>query len=130
LPKWQTIPIKPDTPAPFTPGPDLLGTWKGTLHTYQQDLPVALKFLPSGDVHIQVSDELESVMNHVEFKDGWLTGDAWGDVRTDDAERHRANTLLFSLKLRGNHINGAASATENENNPVALTQWLDVEKQP
>jgi CubicO group peptidase (beta-lactamase class C family) len=130
LPKWQTIPIKPETPAPFTPGSDLLGTWKGTLHTYQKDLPVTFKFLPSGDVHIQLAGELESVMNHVEFKDGWFTGDSWGDVRTDDAERHRANTLLFSLKLRGNHINGAVSASEKENNPVALTQWLDVEKQP
>lgn len=131
LPKWQTTPIKPETSsAPFTPGPDLLGTWKGTLHTYQKDLPVTLKFLPSGDVHVQLADELDSLLNHAQFKDGWLTGEAWGDVATDDAERHRANTLLFSLKLRGNHLNGAVSATERDYNPVALTQWLDVEKQP
>jgi hypothetical protein len=91
---------------------------------------VALKFLSSGDVQVQVADELTSLLDNVQFKDGWLTGQAWGDVHTDDAERHRANTLLFSLKLRGNHLNGAVSATENEYNPVALTQWLDVEKQP
>ena len=131
LPKWQAAPNKQETPAPpFTPGPDLLGTWKGTLHTYQKDLPVTLKFLPSGDVHVQLADELASLLNNVQFKDGWLSGESWGDVATDDAERHRANTLLFSLKLRGNHLNGAVSATERAYNPVALTQWLDVEKQP
>jgi hypothetical protein len=51
-------------------------------------------------VHVQLADELESLMNNVQFKDGWLSGGAWGDVRTDDAERHRANTLLFSPRLR------------------------------
>jgi CubicO group peptidase (beta-lactamase class C family) len=130
LPKWRPTPLKPETPVPFSPGPDLLGTWKGTLHTYQKDLPVTLKFLPSGDVHVQVADELESLLDDVQFKDGWLSGEAWGDVATDDAERHDANTLLFSLKLRGNQLNGAVSATERGYNPVALTQWLDVEKQP
>jgi len=131
LPKWQATPPAPKTSVPpFTPGSDLLGTWKGTLHTYQKDLPVTLKFLPSGDVQVQLADELASLLNHVQFKDGWLSGEAWGDVATDDAERHRANTLLFSLKLRGDHLNGAVSASERGYNPVALTQWLDVEKQP
>ncbi|MGD0733441.1 MAG: serine hydrolase domain-containing protein [Terracidiphilus sp.] len=130
LPKWQTTPIKPETPAPFTPGAELFGTWKGILHTYQKDLPVTLRFLPSGDVHFQLADELETLLNNVQLKDGWLSGQAWGDVATDDAERHRANTLLFSFKLRGSHLNGAVSATEADNNPVALSQWLDVEKQP
>ena len=131
LPRWQATPPPPVTPpADFTPGPDLLGTWKGTLHTYQRDLPATLRFLPSGDVQVQLADELTSLLNNVQFKDGWLTGAAWGDVRTDDAERHRVNTLLFSLKLRGNHLNGAVSATENGYNPVALSQWIDVVKQP
>ena len=102
LPKWQTTPIKPETPTPFIPAPELLGNWKGTLHTYQIDLPVTLKFLlSSGDVHVQLADELESLLNNVQFKDGWLSGEAWGDVATDDAERHRANTLLFQPRCRG-----------------------------
>lgn len=130
LPKWESTQNKPETPVAFIPVPELLGTWKGTLHTYQKDLPVTLKFLSSGDVHVKLADELESLLNNVQFKDGWLTGQAWGDVATDDAERHRANTLLFSLKMRGSHLNGAVSTTEREYNPVALTQWLDVEKQP
>jgi CubicO group peptidase (beta-lactamase class C family) len=137
LPKWQVTPPAPATApgsatplVPFTPGPDLLGTWKGTLHTYQRDLPVTLKFLPSGDVHVQLPNEPASLMDRVQFKDGWLTGEAWGDVATDDAERHRAYSLLFSLKLRGNHLNGGVSATVHGQVSVALTQWLDVAKQP
>lgn len=134
LPKWQATSHSPELPvvssSPFSSGPDLLGTWKGTLHTYQSDLPVTFQFLPSGDVHVQIADELESLLDNVHFQDGWLTGEAWGDVRTDDAERHRADTLLFSLKLRGDHLNGAVSATERQYNPVALSHWLDLEKQP
>lgn len=130
LPKWQATPPKPPTPVPFTPGPNLLGTWKGTLHTYQKDVPVTLKFLRSGDVHVQIGDELPSLMTNVQFKDGWLSGDAWGEVPTGDAERHHTNTLQFSLKLRGNHLNGAVSATVHGCICVALSQWLDVEKQP
>ncbi|MGH9616626.1 MAG: serine hydrolase domain-containing protein [Acidobacteriaceae bacterium] len=131
LPKWQNTPYKPEALAPpFSPSKALLGTWKGTLHTYQKNLPVTLKFLPSGDVHVQIADELASLMDDVRFKDGWLSGKAWGDVKTDDAERHHAITLLFSLKLRGDHLNGAVSAIELGYNPAALSQWLDVKKQP
>jgi hypothetical protein len=107
----------------------LLGTWKGNLHTYQKDLPVTITVLPSGDVHIRLADQLESLLNKAQFKDGWLSGEARGDVTTEDAERHRADTLLFNLKLRGNLLNGAVSATEDGPNPVALTQFLEVEKQ-
>lgn len=139
LPKWQATPPTSGTPAlpftlgqtaPFTPPQDLLGTWKGTIHTYEKDLPVTLKFLLSGVVQVQIAEELASLLNYVQFKDGWLTGAAWGDVETGDADRHHANTLMFSLKLRGHHLNGAVSATEFGYNPVALSQWIDVVKQP
>jgi len=132
LPKWQDTPHKPAIPVapPFSPSTDLLGTWKGTLHTYQRDLPVTLKFLPSGDVHVQIADELPTLIDNVQIKDGWLSGQAWGDVKTDDAERHRAHTLVFSLKLRGNHLNGSVTAFQLGPDLVALSQWLDVEKQP
>jgi CubicO group peptidase (beta-lactamase class C family) len=130
LPNWQMPAQKSEPLAPlFHPDAVLLGTWKGILHTYQKDLSVTIKFLPSGDVHIQLADQLESLLNKAQFKDGWFSGEAWGDVGTDDAERHRANTLLFNLKLRGNVLNGAVSATEDGANPVALTHWLEVEKQ-
>lgn len=132
LPKWQDTPHPPRIPPapPFSPSKDLLGTWKGTLYTYEKKLPVTLKVLPSGDVHVQIADEMATLMDNVQIKDGWLTGMAWGDVKTGDAERHHVHTLLFSLKLRGNHLNGAASAFQAGSDLVALSQWLDVEKQP
>jgi CubicO group peptidase (beta-lactamase class C family) len=131
LKKWQVLPRRPETTAPaFNADATLLGTWKGTLHTYQRDLPAIVKVLPSGDIHVKLGEELESSLDNVRYKDGWLSGEAWGDVATDDAVRHHANALRFTLKLRGNLLNGAVSATENGPNPVALTQWLDVTKQP
>lgn len=131
LPKWQIPAAPPEAaPPPFTANAVLTGTWKGTMHTYQRDLPVTITFLPSGDIHVQIADEMASLLNHAQFKDGWLTGNAWGDVQTSDAERHRADTLLFTLKLRGDVLNGAVSATADGPDPVALTQWLEVKKEP
>lgn len=135
LPKWQATPLPPSTAAAaytpgFTPGPELLGTWKGTMHTYEEDLPVTLTFLKSGDVHLQLGKEQTSLLNNVQFQDGWLSGTAWGDVATEDARRRHAHDVLLSLKLRGDHLNGAVSATALGEVSVALTQWVDLEKQP
>jgi CubicO group peptidase (beta-lactamase class C family) len=129
LPKWQVPSEEPEVSRKaFEPG-DLLGTWKGTLHTYQRDLPAAMVVLPSGDVHFQIADELDSLVNKVRFHDGWFSGKAWGDVQTDDAARHRVDTLSFSLKLRGTVLNGAVSAQKGGADPVALTQWLELKTQ-
>ena len=130
LPKWQIAARTPDsTPPPFHPDRTLLGTWKGTLHTYQRDLPVTITIAANGNVHTKFGQQLESLLNEAQFKDGELTGRAWGDVGTDDAARHQANTLLFGLTVRGDVLSGPVTAMEDRANPVALTQWLELKRQ-
>jgi CubicO group peptidase (beta-lactamase class C family) len=132
LPKWEMPKEEQHPAAPaFSAPSELVGTWKGSMHTYEKDLPVTISILPSGDIHVQIADELPSVLDHARYQDGYLTGQAWGDVQTGDGERHQAYTLLFTLKLRGSDVlNGDVSATEDGANPVALSQWIEVKKAP
>lgn len=129
LPKWQDVPLKPQAPIPpFKPTAELLGTWKGTLRTYQKDLPVTITFLPSGGVHFKIAKEPISLLDDAQFKDGWLTGGGWGSIQTSDAKRHHVDKVMFQLKLRGKHLSGAVIAGKFD--AVELSEWLDVVKQP
>jgi CubicO group peptidase (beta-lactamase class C family) len=130
LPKWKVAEEEHDAPIPpFHPDTQLLGVWKGSLHTYQKDLAVTIKVLPCGDVHVKLGEQPESLLNEVQFKDGWLSGQALGDIGTGDASRRHANLLWLDVKLRGEVLNGGVTAGVDGSRPVALTQWLEVKKQ-
>jgi CubicO group peptidase (beta-lactamase class C family) len=45
LPQWTATPARSREDTPFTAPDSLLGTWKGTLSTYTQEVPVELRFL-------------------------------------------------------------------------------------
>jgi Beta-lactamase class C and other penicillin binding proteins len=115
----------------FSPPPELVGTWKGALHTYKEELPFTLRILESGDIHAQLADQLKTLLNSVQFEDGYLTGRMNGDIGTEDANR-RPYVLSLSLKLRGDILNGAASAISLPGKRVgnALTQWVELKKEP
>lgn len=133
LPKWAAAPKREDTkPAPFVVPDSLRGTWKGTLSTYVKDVPVELDFLPSGDVHAKIGDQLTALVNNPQFKDGVFEGELAARIGTPDTERYGYNIAL-SLRLRGgNVLNGAASAVDIDAPRVrnALTQWIELTKVP
>jgi CubicO group peptidase (beta-lactamase class C family) len=132
LPKWQMTMPRAQAAMPFHPDAKLAGTWKGALHTYQGNRPATITISSSGDVHVKLGDRLESVLNHVQFRDGALSGEAWGDIGIPDAERRQAYSLLFDLKLRGKVLSGPVSARSIAGESVnhgALTQWFEVKKQ-
>ena len=60
--------------------PELLGDWSGTVHTYEDDLPLTLSFKPSGDIHAQLGTQLTTLVNDAEFEEGRLTGKIPGGV--------------------------------------------------
>ena len=131
LPKWQ-MPVKPQPePAPFRPDASLLGTWSGTLHTYQGESPAILKILPDSEPQVKLGTGLASLLNHAQFQDGELTGQAWGDLGIEDAQRRQGYTLQFTLNRRGDILSGPASASSVAGGSVSrgtLTQWLELKK--
>ncbi len=114
----------------FTPPAELIGEWRGAVHTYQGEVPLMLDFKESGDVHAQMGTQLKTLVNDVELKDGQLTGKMMGDIGTEDANR-RPYQLHADLKLRGDVLNGGLIAITHHpsRSGHALSHWVEVKKQ-
>lgn len=128
LPKFDGRASEPEFRGQDSLAP-LYGTWRGRIHTYKADLPFSLRFLESGDVHAQISNQLKTLLNFVSFQGGELKGRMLGDVGTDDAGR-RPYTLSLDLKLRGKVLNGSATAVSIAAPRVgsALSYWVELSR--
>jgi CubicO group peptidase (beta-lactamase class C family) len=151
LPGWK--PPQPSASPPPTPLPhQLAGVWKGAISTYQKEIPMTLEVQDAGDIHVQLGDQLKTLLNNARFRDGVLSGAMQGDIGIPEASR-RPYTLSIRLNLRnGNVLNGAVSARSVVNgtmpdyelvpavpglpHPVRiekeafiLTQWCELSKQ-
>ena len=114
----------------FKPTNELIGVWKGMVHTYKEEIPFTLEIKPDGDAHTLLGNQLRTLLNRTDFKDGYLTGQMMSDIGTEDANRTRY-VLSLSLKLRGDVMNGAMTAQSMPGRRVgnALTHWVELKKQ-
>lgn len=130
---------EPGSSAPDFNMPDALrGTWSGTVHTYEGDLPLTLWCKDSGDIHAQLGDQLKTLVNEPAMTDGFLTGKLMGDIGTADARRTRQR-LELELKPRGDVLNGgvfsmtphehADGAAPGKRVDNALCHWTELKKQ-
>ena len=101
-------PADSETP-PFTPPPELVGRWAGSIHTEDRDIPFALDLTEPGDIRACLADR-ELPVDEAVMKGSHLTGRIAGSLPTPDAAR-RAHYLALDLKLRGDVLNGAVLAT-------------------
>ncbi len=117
----------PEKTVPFHPSEALRGTWTGAVSTYKSELPLTLEIRESGDVHARLGRRLETLLNNPVFRDGVLTGTMMGDLGTEDANRRR-HVVQLSLTLRGEVLNGAATAISVPGNRAgnALTSWAEL----
>ena len=113
----------------FKPEPELIGKWTGSVHTYKGDIPLTFWFKESGDVHVQLGDQLKTLLNDVNFKDGYLGGRMMGDIGTEDANRCPYH-LHVNLKLRGQVLNGSMTAISLPGRRMgnALSHWMELKK--
>ena len=126
----------PDDPADgaaplieFTPIPELTGDWVGEVHTHLGPSRLALAIDDGGRVHVQLGDQLWTLLNNARFEDGYLRGGFKGDIGTDDANR-TDYALSVELKLRGDVLNGSVTAITLPNVRLgnALTHWAEVRR--
>ncbi|MBD3180942.1 serine hydrolase [Candidatus Poribacteria bacterium] len=117
-------------PEPFQPGDELRGKWSGNIHTYKCDIPLNIWFKESGDVHVQMENQLKTLVNNVTFKDNWIRGVLMGDIGTEDSNRRRYY-LHLDMKLRGDVINGAiiSISLPGEKMGNALSHWIEVTRE-
>lgn len=134
VPQWPAAkpPAPPPPAARFEPPEDLLGRWVGTIHTYERELPVQLHVLASGEVHVRIGSQLQTLLNRVSFSDGLLRGVAASQIDTADTRRY-PHTVGFSLRLRGSVLNGAAMADSQSAPSVSwiynLPHWVELRRQ-
>lgn len=119
FPQFESQPMRaaPVAAEKFQPTAALLGVWQGQIHTYEGAVPVELKILDSGDVHVRIGTQLETLLNNVTFKNGVLAGNTLSQIETSDTKRY-PHTVDISLTLRGDVLNGRASA-----NSVPDPKW-------
>jgi len=120
---------RPEQPA-FLPPPHLLGTWGGTVHTDNGEIPFALQFQEDGDIHTRLGHQLETLVNAPRFKNNVLTGRMSGDIGTEDAAKHPYH-LQVNLTLRGDALNGVLTviSTPPGRSGNALSHWTELSKQ-
>ena len=114
---------------PFQPTPELLGNWKGHVHTYAGKRAVKLWIKSSGDIHIKIDNQLTMLLNQVRFDDGELRGVFASNVGTNDANR-RPYHVHLRAKLRGTDLNGslATRSLPGSRPGNALSYWIELEK--
>ncbi|MFB6240171.1 MAG: serine hydrolase domain-containing protein, partial [Gemmatimonadota bacterium] len=94
----------------FDPPAELAGTWTGTLHTWQGEVPARLEVGEDGDVHARIDGQLETVVNGPEWEDGVFSGRMWGHVPTPDVTRHPRHRLELELLLEDGTLRGQLTA--------------------
>lgn len=136
LPKWKV----PDPheheegeaqSPPFATPESLRGKWKGVLSTYVKEVPVELDFLPGGEVHAKIGDQLVALVNQPQFEKDTFSGSLAAHIGTPDTERYQY-TISLSLRLRGEVLNGSATAVGADNVRVrnGLTHWVELKREP
>ena len=113
VPGWKVPPPAP-VPAPpqaaFIPSSALAGRWKGDVQTYKSTMPLQLEIRESGEIRVQLGNQLATLLDHPSFRDGYLRGMFKGDLDIPEAAR-RPYLISVSLRLRdGKMLNGAITA--------------------
>jgi CubicO group peptidase (beta-lactamase class C family) len=114
-----------DRIAPKKPSLESLeGKWTGEIKTFSGVLPVQMTFQKDGDVHIKIKDQMETLLNDIDWDGATLRGQFYGEVKTDDT--HVPHIVLLDIRLRGNRMSGHVLAM---NDPwFGLASWIQVSR--
>ena len=130
----------PPPPPKFMPTPELVGSWEGTLRTWERTIPFHLTVEADGDVKVRIGPapsadgrlgpdvELENLLNEVEWSQGVLTGQFAGTIPTPDAS-WTPHSVALELRLVNGKLRGQASA-QTPDKPVffSIASYLELTK--
>ncbi|MCZ0933588.1 MAG: serine hydrolase [Gemmatimonadetes bacterium] len=113
----------------FAPMPEVAGDWVGEVDTHLGPHRLALAIDEGGRVHVQLGDDLWTLLNNARFDGEYLRGGFRGDIGTEDANR-TDYVLSVELRLRGDVLNGSVMAITLPNVRLgnALTHWAELRR--
>ena len=143
FPQWFDAPVAappaalPTVPAGspvFTPMPQVVGEWIGTIDTHLGVRTLRLSVRSDGSAYARVDAQPWALVNDARFEDGFLRGNVAASVGNPDAERMPYD-LQLELKLRGDGsgavLNGgvvARSRVTRQRIGHALTHWAQLSR--
>ncbi len=110
------------TPPPFKPTEELIGTWTGEIKTYEGERHLTLWVGKDGTCRARLEGHLVTLVTNAQFNDGLLTGIINGDLQTSDTSRVK-HRLRLQLVLRKGQLVGAVEAVTD-----LTTQWIQGKK--
>jgi CubicO group peptidase (beta-lactamase class C family) len=101
----------PETPKEtYKPRPEMIGTWTGTVRTWQDTIPLKLVFQGDGNIHVKLGDQFETLLNEPHWTGKMFVGLFPGSIPTVDVNRQR-HYVRLELWQRGNgKLSGEANA--------------------
>jgi CubicO group peptidase (beta-lactamase class C family) len=132
LSRWKPPenPRAPSTPD-FVAPPEIIGEWSGKIDTYAGARAITISVRPPGEIQVQIEQQPPAPLKRAAFNRGYLTGEAEGDLLTDDTRGNQSH-LFLSLKLRGDLLNGAVTSIGRNEPRIgnALTHWAELHRRP
>jgi CubicO group peptidase (beta-lactamase class C family) len=132
LPPSGTVTAAP----PFVPPPALVGSWTGSVHTYEGEVPLILEIERSGRLYAMLGAQPRTLLHGVSYREGFapflnagggpfLRGWLEGELRTGDVRRGRPYRLWLEVTLRNGVLNGSLIAFSQRENPAGpLAHWV------
>jgi CubicO group peptidase (beta-lactamase class C family) len=124
---------------PFVPVKELIGRWKGHVHTYEGEIPLAVNIGESSRVYAIMGNQARTLLRNVSYRDTphpvmmnagggfFLRGRIQGKLETADVNRGQPYELWLELKLRDNALNGSLIAfSQRRFYTGPLTHWVEL----
>ena len=133
FPESPEIPPPPAAPAAFIPPDSLVGIWQGNVHANNADLPVQLTIENTGQVRLELDGQenvalaVPTPLGSLGFSDDILLAPFLAGLKTPDTARS-PHILLLKLKLRGDKLDGVASAIAM-NQRFCYPHWIELARQ-
>jgi Beta-lactamase len=126
--------------SPFASAPELIGSWKGLVQTYEGGVPLDMQVGEDGAIRAKLGEQPATFLQSVSYQDvvslflnagggPYLRGWIESELETADVDRGRPCKLWLELKFRGKVLNGSLiSFSQREFYTGPLTYWVELRK--
>lgn len=114
----------------YKPRPEVLGTWTGTVRTWQDTIPLKMVFQPDGNIHVKLGEQFETLLNQPHWTGKMFVGLFSGSIPTADANRQRHYVRLELWQHGDRKMSGEANAEAADEPPhYTLASYVELTRE-